>query len=552
MNKPEKLKIRDSNFLIAFTVLVVLLWCSSRVAMEWKDDKVTVVMSRADIELLAEAIDVSADEYLSRMRANNTVGLPLVIEPGSADNDLGLFLWDDKTELKLPDGVSLDAYLAELGATVGLIEDSAQYSFVQIPGFEPIDQYRRPPRADAVPEPTFVPMVRVFKLFPDIAARYAVLGYKGAEELVNIFCRAIVDRSIRVVWLTPYTHSETGEQISDPAEYGETIERMSTRLRKAGLTVGAELFAYEEYSIGQHILWLISLLVIYTGLELLSELVYIRVEIERTVFIAMIVASAIAFAFAPELAVGATALGASIIFPCIAMRDFVERLTLCVDSLLFTKFGYSMSPSATRVLLVPVLISVLGGLVVGVLQSSTRYLLAIDNFRGVKISQAVPLIFAVLLVAEKLGDGVHDIVKRFRYGRKRYGIAAIALFAVGAVYFILRTGDGFVQTSVLEQRFRNVLETALAIRPRTKEFMIAWPCMLIAYILFKCRAERYAWPFVIVSMTGFSSVVNTFCHSRAHLTVSGLRTIYGLVFGLMIGLPLSLTVKRVLNGRRAQ
>ena len=543
MERQDNWRLKGNVVAMVIYVISVFLLCYPRIELERKNDRVTVVMTRTDIELLAESADMGADEYLSRVRSNNTAGLPLIIEPGSFDNELSLLLLDDETVLELPDGIEFGPYLTEHGATMGLVEDDAQYSFVPIPDFEPVDQYMRWSSEERafVLSPAFVPMVRVFKLFPDIAARYAVLGYEGAEELVNIFCRAIVDRSIRVVWLTPYTHSETGALISDPAEYGETIERMSERLKKAGLTLGGEIFVYENYAQNQSMLWALCLIVLLSGLELLADAFGINEAVRKMIFYAYALVNAVAFVLVPELALGANALGASILYPCLAMCAFAERLSSSEDG------GMA---NTVQALFFPILISVYGGLIVGVLQSSTRYLLAIDNFRGVKVSQALPLIFAVFFVVQRLCGGIGGMIEEFKSGRKLYGIGAGVLILIGAVYFILRTGDGFVQTPVLEQRFRNVLETNLAIRPRTKEFMIAWPCMLIAYTLYKGGVGRHAWPFVIVAMTGFSSIVNTFCHSRAHMIVSGIRTVYGLIFGLAIGIPLSLIIKRVLNGRR--
>ena len=60
------------------------------------------------------------------------------------------------------------------------------------------------------------------------------------------------------------------------------------------------------------------------------------------------------------------------------------------------------------------------------------------------------------------------------------------LAAVGTVY-ILRTGDGMLSVSVGEQRARNWLERVLLFRPRTKEFLIAYPAIAAAYC---CAAHR--------------------------------------------------------------
>jgi mannose/fructose/N-acetylgalactosamine-specific phosphotransferase system component IIC len=77
------------------------------------------------------------------------------------------------------------------------------------------------------------------------------------------------------------------------------------------------------------------------------------------------------------------------------------------------------------------------------------------------------------------------------------------------------------------------------VRPRTKEFCIAWPCFGIAWLLCQRGAKRRAWPFVLLSVVGFSSVVNSFCHSRTPVWVSGVRGALGLLIGLAVALVLT-------------
>ena len=110
----------------------------------------------------------------------------------------------------------------------------------------------------------------------------------------------------------------------------------------------------------------------------------------------------------------------------------------------------------------------------------------------------------------------------------------LILAAVGTVY-ILRTGDGMLSVPVGEQRVRNWLERVLLFRPRTKEFLIAYPAIAAAYCCAAHRSRLTAWLFGVFGAIGFASVANTFCHIRAHFLVSLLRTGIGLVLGLVLG-----------------
>ena len=92
-----------------------------------------------------------------------------------------------------------------------------------------------------------------------------------------------------------------------------------------------------------------------------------------------------------------------------------------------------------------------------------------------------------------------------------------------------------LSVSSLEVRFRSVLENLILYRPRTKEFLIAWPAVSLAFC-FAARGDRlFAWLFGAMGGIGFASIANTFCHIRAHYLVSIARTALGLVIGLALG-----------------
>lgn len=191
-----------------------------------------------------------------------------------------------------------------------------------------------------------------------------------------------------------------------------------------------------------------------------------------------------------------------------------------------------------QILCVGVCISLIGGIWIGGMQSATRYLLAIDNFRGVKASQLLPLLYGVYIVFFRLygKGGFKAWGKEMLAGKK----VIFAVFLVGilcaSLLFILRTGDGMIQVSALEQQVRNFFEETFIVRPRTKEFLVSWPCMAVALLLLYRRYPAYALPFAIMAAPGLSSVVNTFCHSRAPLWLSGVRTILGLFIGALLGM----------------
>jgi len=115
-------------------------------------------------------------------------------------------------------------------------------------------------------------------------------------------------------------------------------------------------------------------------------------------------------------------------------------------------------------------------------------------------------------------------------------LLGVVLLGVG-YYYIERTGhDSSIQVSSLEMIIRNALEDILLARPRSKEFLFAFPSVImLAYT--SIRRFRL-WPvlFGLASVIGMTSVVNTFMHIRTPLYLGFIRTGYSFLFGAVIGI----------------
>ena len=115
-------------------------------------------------------------------------------------------------------------------------------------------------------------------------------------------------------------------------------------------------------------------------------------------------------------------------------------------------------------------------------------------------------------------------------------LLGIVLLGVG-YYYIERTGhDSAVEVSSFEMIFRNALEDILIARPRNKEFLCAFPAVMM--LVYTSIRKFKLWPilFGLASVIGMTSVVNTFMHIRTPLYLGFYRTGYALVFGIVIGI----------------
>jgi len=93
-----------------------------------------------------------------------------------------------------------------------------------------------------------------------------------------------------------------------------------------------------------------------------------------------------------------------------------------------------------------------------------------------------------------------------------------------------------VQPLEIEMILRNFFERNMLARPRTKEFLIAFPSMFL-YLYTINKGYRFVpIVFAIGSAIGFASIINTFSHIRTPLYLSTIRSGYSLFLGLILGI----------------
>jgi Family of unknown function (DUF5693) len=104
---------------------------------------------------------------------------------------------------------------------------------------------------------------------------------------------------------------------------------------------------------------------------------------------------------------------------------------------------------------------------------------------------------------------------------------------VGAVAYLTLRSDNTGAAFDIELAFRQELENLLYVRPRTKEFLIGFPALLVGILL--TTRTRYGWWLYVVGAIGTASAIDTFTHFHAPLLVSILRTVLGIAIGFVLG-----------------
>ena len=196
-------------------------------------------------------------------------------------------------------------------------------------------------------------------------------------------------------------------------------------------------------------------------------------------------------------------------------------------------------------------LTALGGIMVAALLSQWLFMMEVREFLGVKMAHIVPVVLiGLLLVASEEPRG--EVWQRLRAWTRQplllgYGIILI-LVGMAAIFALGRTGNaGLPALGSLELKSRAILSHLVVARPRTKEYLIGHPFMVLAFALAAVGARRWVLPAAIVGAVGQVGLVNSFSHIHTPLVYIFDRTLYALIFGSAIG---AILVGLLLWGRR--
>lgn len=191
------------------------------------------------------------------------------------------------------------------------------------------------------------------------------------------------------------------------------------------------------------------------------------------------------------------------------------------------------------------LLTLAGALVVQALLGDTAFLLKLDAFSGIKLAYGMAL-GLVYLWALSLRAGTPDWWRRpLLAPMELLGVAVLAL-----VIWVLFNRSG--NTSVIpipawELKARSFLETHLFVRPRTKEFLLGHPILVLA----GAGLGRGRWwrPYLLtLAAVGPASLMNTFTHLHTPFLISLARGLLGLVLGGILGTVILAGAGNVLVG----
>lgn len=388
-------------------------------------------------------------------------------------------------------------------------------------------------------------LVRVHSISPAEMARIT------PEDAIERYVRAAVERNIRLNYVR-LPDAVTKQTFADSVDY---VQRLSRQTVRAGFGLGAPIpFTQVWESAGLRALFggLIGL-GIAAGAALLLAGVFVLSRTQQAVAAALLGLGGAALGAAPvHLGPELMALTGAIVFPTLAFVLFPQPLGA------FEEHEHAAVRERTEAVVPAVaefaaisLVTLVGALMVAAQLSELSYLVKTEQFVGIKAATALPLLLvgAIYLTGltglyPSLSEEGRSVTARLRgffsEPVRVWHAVAILVGIVALALLLARSGnDPGVGVSELELRFRSLLDRVVGVRPRTKEFLIGHPALLLSLAM-AARPQWRLWalPLLLVGIIGQVGMLNSFCHLHSPLKVTLLRTLNGLWTGGLLGILL--------------
>lgn len=368
------------------------------------------------------------------------------------------------------------------------------------------------------------------------------------RTVVARYLLGIRERNVRVVYLRPWTHEEGDLTIE--ASNVLMVREIAEGLRSSGYTLGrATPIPFFKASTNRAVIALATLAA-PAALLLLLALVF---GIERWGIFALLAGGdlllymlgiAVHHEFAARKAI---ALGGAIIFATAAIVAVSGAFTGAQATTWRAALVRGL-----RYLGIGVGVSLCGALLVIGLLSHPLFMEEIDRFAGVKLVLLVPPLLALFLYiftdrfSARITEPARALLEPVRVIHLIAGVIVIGAMAL--VY--MRSGNqSDIAPSALELHLRSGLSALLLVRPRFKEFVVAWPLLMLVPALRRDHVAAAGWLFALGISIGFADVIDTFSHLHTSLLISILRLVNGALIGIIIGAIVIWLYRRFVSAR---
>ncbi len=352
------------------------------------------------------------------------------------------------------------------------------------------------------------------------------------DEVVGRYVLGVRERNVRVVYLRPWDHQDG--DLSIEKTNVEMVSKIASELEAAGFKLGRATPIPQYHGNNRLLIGVAALAVPSIFLILLELFGLYRRWIAVAAYGATILLYGGAVATHHDLfAREAIALAGALLFATAAILAlipaFQERPAATPGAQIVRGAGWTLAATG---------VTLLGALVVVGLMSSPLAMEEVVRFRGARLVLALPplIAFALYIFDRRFGSGVERPRDVFMSPVLAYQLfAGIAIIAGGALLLMRSGNDSDIAPSQYELAFRHLLTAVLSVRPRFKDFLIGFPCMMLVPALLPAHRRAVGWLLALGIGVGVGDIIDTFCHLHTPLEISLVRLAYGLIIGIAIG-----------------
>ena len=374
------------------------------------------------------------------------------------------------------------------------------------------------------------------------------------SRAIERYVRGVRERNVRMCYVRLFL-AASPDPMTGNLKYCTDLCR---EIRDAGYTIGKPSLITAPTI--PPILLVCIALGIAAGITLLMVAVWcIRPlhQILIAVVIGLLGGAAVILAQGPTTAL--LALAAAIIFPSLGVIDARRIQWPCEGK---GWLGEAMRVGGWFILIS--LTSTIGGLLIAGLLTRVDYMTQVETFRGIKLAMTLPmLIVGAVYVTDAFAqrETIGDWWRRVRGNAGAFFSSPILVWqailvglAMGAVVLMLTRGGNTpgVTASAFELKTRSLLDTALVVRPRTKEFLFGHPLLFLAIGLARLGRPKYVTMLLILGLVGQVSLINTFCHLHTPIVYTLIRTGNGVILGAIVGAALYAVVRKLSREKSLQ
>lgn len=386
------------------------------------------------------------------------------------------------------------------------------------------------------------------RLIPGLTTRVLAIARPELDQLdpqtiVARYLLGVRERNIRVVYLRPLIHVWRDRTIFETNV--ELVRRIATELRTSGFTLGRAT-PIPAFHVRLLVIGIATLAVPAVFLLLLDLFGVASIPWALGLFALDAIVFGVAVHFQHDMiARKLIALCGALLFPVIAAVAIAPAFARAQPRPLGATLREGL-----RLLAVAVAIVLGGALVVVGLLSTPLTMEEIDRFTGVKLILVVPplVILCLAIASARFGAPPGGWRSALASPVRVYQLVFGVIVLTGAFFLVIRSGnDSDVAPSAFELALRSHLTTLLTVRPRFKEFVLAWPLVMLLPALSVRDLRRFGWIIALGAGVGLADVVDTFSHLHTPLEISLLRLINGLVVGVVIGIAVVVAYRRLVR-----